>query len=150
MLRIVITALLLSLTGLYVFPDIDEERKWLDCGDRSIPAERTRFHHYGVEIYRSLSDNMLFIIDKDEGVIENCIPLEEDWEGGGSWMLSGFKKIRAGKLEHEKILVFEVKNRCVSRYFNVDNGQEVFVGKAEDGELYVDYEQEVEEPFEYP
>ncbi|MEW5894197.1 MAG: hypothetical protein AB1650_00320 [Candidatus Omnitrophota bacterium] len=146
---LIVTVSLFSLLNLYVFPDINDNREWFECDDRTIPAEKTRFDYYGVEIYRSLSDDFLFIVDEDDGK-SACIPIGED-QGAQRWILAGFKKIKAGKFTSRKVIAFEIQRSCVSRYFNIKNGKEIFVDETGDGQLYVDYEQEIEEePFKYP
>ena len=138
----------ISLMSSNTFSGINE-RQWLDCYSGRISAEKTRFDHYGIEIYRSLSREFLFIVSKEQGRADYCIDIGREW--GINWELDGFKTIQAGKDAEERVLSFHVRKGLVSRYFNVDNGKEIFVGKAEDGQLYVDYEQDVSgDPFKYP
>ncbi|MCR4337069.1 MAG: hypothetical protein NUV91_04600, partial [Candidatus Omnitrophica bacterium] len=97
--------------------------EWVTCGDRQVEIKRTTFRGHGVEIYE-MSGGGIYVKEEKSSRIRFCYPLPVDWA------FVGFKTFPT-KDNAQQVVVFEVRNQGVPRYFNIEDGKEVMVASSD-------------------
>ncbi|MFA5261068.1 MAG: hypothetical protein WC450_07570 [Candidatus Omnitrophota bacterium] len=104
--------------------------EWVSCGSSKVWVQTPSFEDYGLRVYSSGTDRLVFIDAKTEEV-RFCIPVQY-----GS-ILDGFFSFSDGDGSDDQRAVFAVRDVTFPRYYDIESGQEVYVDQAADGSYFV-------------